>query len=104
MSVRIRPGAFDVENCVSPRPGGERGVTVAGTTFSYPSAVITGSDQASAAPALIGQLVQKFIKGGVACTLMAYGQTGSGKTYTMFGPAGALTEASVTQAGGRGAR
>ena len=99
VSVRIRPGAFD-DDCVAPRPGGEGGVTVAGTTFGYPSAVITGSDQASAAPALIGQLVQKFIKGGVACTLMAYGQTGSGKTYTMFGPAGALTEASVTQAGG----
>ena len=59
--------------CAGPRPGGGGGVTVAGTTFGYPSAVITGSDQASAAPALIGPLVQKFIKGGVACTLMAYG-------------------------------
>ena len=41
----------------------------------------------------------KFIR-GTACTLMAYGQTGSGKTYTMFGPAGALTEASLEQAAG----
>ena len=68
--------------------------------FQYPSSVIEGSDQTAMSSALTGDLVRKFIRGGTACTLMAYGQTGSGKTYTMFGPAGALTEASLEQAAG----
>ena len=68
--------------------------------FQYPSSIIEGSDQTAMSSALTGDLVRKFIRGGTACTLMAYGQTGSGKTYTMFGPAGALTEASLEQAAG----
>lgn len=68
--------------------------------FQYPSSVIEGSDQTAMTSALTADLVRKFIRGGTACTLMAYGQTGSGKTYTMFGPAGALTEASLEQAAG----
>jgi hypothetical protein len=85
VSVRIRPG-FGIE------------AREAAQQFVFPANVIEGSDQASASAALLGRLVQRFIKGGTSCTLMAYGQTGSGKTYTMFGPTGALTEASLEQA------
>ena len=93
VSVRIRPGG----SAVAPAEGG--GVTCGGNAFAFPAAVLTGSEQASV-DALLSELTRKFIQGGIACTLMAYGQTGSGKTYTMLGPPGSLTEASLEQAAG----
>lgn len=93
VSVRIRPDGSAVTLC-------RGGIECGGTAFGFPANVIEGSDQVAAGAALVSNLVRKFVRGGISCTLMAYGQTGSGKTYTMFGPTGSLTEAAVTQAGG----
>ena len=95
VSVRIRPATSSA--AVTPTSDG---IQCKSTTFAFPTAVIEGSEQAAAASALLTNLTQRFVRGGIACTLMAYGQTGSGKTYTMFGPTGALTEASLEQAAG----
>lgn len=93
VSVRIRPGGS------AAAPIGDGAITCCGASFGFPAAVITGSEQASV-EVLLSDLRRKFIQGGIACTLMAYGQTGSGKTYTMLGPPGSLTEASLAQAAG----
>ncbi|CAE8612175.1 unnamed protein product, partial [Polarella glacialis] len=69
-------------------------ISVRGQCFSYPAAVITGSDQKAAYEAAAAPLVAG-VQQGINCTLLAYGQTGSGKTHTMFGPTGCLTEASL---------
>jgi len=92
--VRVRPNGDAVVPC-----GG--GVACGGSTFGFPVSVIEGSDQATATTAVLSDLLSKFVSGGTSCTLMAYGQTGSGKTYTMFGPTGSLTEASLEQSAGR---
>lgn len=94
VSVRIRPGG----SAVTPS-GNSGGIACGSTAFGYPAHVIQGSDQA-ATSVLSSNLLDKFVRGGMSCTLMAYGQTGSGKTYTMFGPPGSLTEASLEQAAG----
>lgn len=95
VSVRIRPGGNSVART---SPG--TSVVVNGTNFTFPTAVLEGSDQAIAYQALASSLVRRFCEGGLSCTLAAYGQTGSGKTHTLFGPPGALTEASLEQAHG----
>ena len=92
VSVRIRPGG----SAVAPSAGG--GIACRGHSFAYPHSVLCGSDQPGVGTELLSRLVRQFVRGGISCTLMAYGQTGSGKTYTMFGPTGALTEASLDQA------
>jgi len=98
VSVRVRPSEGAPSGIgVMPQNGG---ITCGTSTFGYPAHVLQGSDQAEAGAALLTDLMLKFIRGGTSCTLMAYGQTGSGKTYTMFGPPGGLTEASLEQAGG----
>lgn len=93
VSVRIRPGG----TAVAPVAGG---IECGGAVFGYPVNVLEGSDQEGAATALVSGLVRRFLRGGISCTLLAYGQTGSGKTYTMFGPPGSLTEASLEKASG----
>ena len=50
-------------------------------TFTYPAAVVTGSDQVGAFNTLAQHLLRQTEQ-GYSCTLIAYGQTGSGKTYT----------------------
>ena len=87
VAVRIRPGDSDAS------------ARAAAASFGFPTSVIEGSDQASVSAAL-SEPIRRFVRGGTSCTLMAYGQTGSGKTYTMFGPPGSLTEASLEQAAG----
>ena len=87
VSVRIRPAFGSAARDVV-------------SEFKYPAHVLEGPDQESASAALLGGLLPRFLRGGTSCTLMAYGQTGSGKTYTMLGPPGALTEASLDQAAG----
>ncbi len=88
VAVRIRPGDSDAS------------ARAAAASFGFPTSVIEGSDQASVSAALLSEPIRRFVRGGTSCTLMAYGQTGSGKTYTMFGPPGSLTEASLEQASG----
>lgn len=96
LSVRIRP-CKEPSSAVDVALDGKLVVSPSGDSFSYPSHVVKGSDQAVAFDALASVLIDRA-RAGFNCTLMAYGQTGSGKTYTMFGPAGCLTEASVQQA------
>ena len=94
VAVRLRPTTQ--EATIVPRP---LGVETRGRLYRFPSAVIMGSDQQQAYDALAAPLVARLHE-GYSTTLLAYGQTGSGKTHTMFGPPGALTEASLLQAGG----
>lgn len=63
------------------------------------SAIVEGSDQELAYNRIARPLLDD-LRRGYSCTLCAYGQTGSGKTHSVFGPAGCLTVASVTQAEG----
>ena len=94
VSVRIKPtgterSAVNVNN---------NKVQVGGKQFSYPKAVICGSNQTIAYNAIAKRLLNKLDE-GYSVTLLAYGQTGSGKTHTMFGPPGSLTERSLTTVG-----
>ena len=57
-----------------------------------------GSDQKVAFESVTARLLARLHQ-GYSVTLLAYGQTGSGKTYTMFGPTGSLSEASLVEAG-----
>ena len=59
-------------------------ISVRDKTFTYPAAVVTGSDQVGAFNTLAQHLLRQTEQ-GYSCTLIAYGQTGSGKTYTMLG-------------------
>ena len=86
--------------CVALGPGTRVGVP--GGAFDYAEHALGGSDQQRAFEALGLPLVSR-LRAGYDCTLLVYGQTGSGKTYTMFGPEGSLTEASLEAAGGGGA-
>ena len=67
--------------------------------FRAVDSVVTGSDQAEAFATIASPLLAR-LHDGYSCTLLAYGQTGSGKTHTMFGPPGALTEASLAASAG----
>ena len=84
VAVRVRPLATSATRDV---PNSVKG-------FSYPSSVIVGSDQSTCFDAVGAPLLSKMAQ-GFNTTLLAYGQTGSGKTYTVFGPTGSLTEASL---------
>ena len=100
VSVRLRPPLSNhtSQKCVT-LCDGNGNISVGNKTFTYPSAVVTGSDQVGAFNTLANHLLRQTEQ-GYSCTLIAYGQTGSGKTYTMFGPTGSLTEASVDNANG----
>ena len=65
VSVRIRPGG----NSCWPT---ERGITVGNMSFGFPKHVIAGSNQADT-EVLASNLLDKFLSGGMSCTLMAYG-------------------------------
>ena len=95
VSVRVRPGAASTIS-LDPSDGHIR---INGRSFGYASSVVKGSDQIVAYESLGVDLFGK-LRDGYDCTLLAYGQTGSGKTYTMFGPPGSLTEASLAKAKG----
>jgi hypothetical protein len=69
-------------------------LSVSTSSFSYLSSIITGSDQLTSYSTL-GSPIEANLRANLNCTIVAYGQTGSGKTYTMFGPAGALTQDSL---------
>ena len=94
VAVRLRPPSTDQAVFVD----ASGTVDVGGRPFRV-GTVVQGSDQMGAYEALAAPLVDSLM-GGYSCTLLAYGQTGSGKTHTMFGPPGALTEASLAEAGG----
>jgi hypothetical protein len=99
VSVRLRPplhGSTRRDGLATVCDGSSH-ISVRDKTFTYPSAVVVGSNQVGAFNTLAQQLVTKTEQ-GFSCTLIAYGQTGSGKTYTMFGPTGCLTESSVDEA------
>jgi hypothetical protein len=102
VSVRVRPAppsaAGDKTIQISPNGGVRVG---GGDTFAFASSVVEGSDQAVAHANLAANLLVRLDQ-GYSCTLVAYGQTGSGKTHTMFGPAGSLTEASLSTCGAGG--
>ena len=89
VSVRVRPQL---------RGGGGAGdahaVPASVRAFAYPTAVIVGSNQQTAFDA-VGAPLMRRMREGYNTTLLAYGQTGSGKTYTVFGPTGSLSEASL---------
>ena len=95
VSIRVRPGkessTIDVDE--------DGNILINGRQFGYAKSVVKGSDQAVAYHALGSNLFHK-LREGYNCTLLAYGQTGSGKTYSMFGPRGSLTEASLAEANG----
>ena len=48
----------------------------------------------------VGAPLLRRMREGYNTTLLAYGQTGSGKTYTVFGPTGSLSEASLGEGAG----
>ena len=101
VSVKVRPQQLgEGPSCVALGPGTRVGVP--GGAFDYAEHALGGSDQQRAFEALGLPLVSR-LRAGYDCTLLVYGQTGSGKTYTMFGPEGSLTEASLEAAGGGGA-
>ena len=58
------------------RPSFGTAAREAAAAFNFPAHVLEGSDQAGAAEALLGGLVDKFVHGGTSCTLMAYGRDG----------------------------
>jgi len=95
VSVRIRPPRSGLSaSAVEINDHGD--ILVGEARFAYAAQVVCGSDQAVAYDAIALPLLS-CLKEGFSCTLLAYGQTGSGKTHTMFGPAGALTEASLSE-------
>ena len=53
--------------------------------FSYPTAIVLGSDQETCFRQ-VGEDLLRRLSEGFSCTLLAYGQTGSGKTYTVCLP------------------
>ena len=69
-------------------------------SFSYPSTVVVGSNQSQCFEAVGAPLLARMTE-GYNTTILAYGQTGSGKTYTMFGPTGSLSEASLNGLNGK---
>ena len=77
-------------------PTSNSSLDIAGREFDYLHSVVTGSDQPRTFH-LIGAPLLDALRRGYSCTLLAYGQTGSGKTYTIFGPTGSLTEASLSE-------
>ena len=97
--VRVRP-------LLSSKPAGPPSLTVTaqggivawGRPFEYPSSIVQGSSQQIAYDSIAPRLLSR-LQEGYSVTLLAYGQTGSGKTYTMFGPAGSLSETALEQAG-----
>jgi hypothetical protein len=98
VSVRVRPpSSTGAAAGIYVSESGD--VTAKGKEFSYAQAVVIGSDQSKAYQAICAPMVSRLLE-GYSCTLLAYGQTGSGKTYTMFGPPGSLTEASLVHASG----
>ena len=97
VSVRLKPASTAPGAAPPTVTATARGVTMMQKV--YEAAVVTGSDQAAAFDAIAAPLLA-WLRDGYSCTLLAYGQTGSGKTHTMFGPPGALTEASLAEAGG----
>ena len=101
VSVKARPQQVgEGLSAVGLGPGAR--VSVPGGEFTFAEHALGGSDQAHAFKALAEPMVDS-LRAGFDCTLLVYGQTGSGKTYTMFGPEGSLTEASLESAGGGGA-
>eukprot|EP00944_MAST-04C_sp_MAST-4C-sp1_P002077 g2077.t1 len=97
VAVRVRPPLDKGSQELAATCDSSGNVNIRNKTFTYPYAVVTGSDQVSAFDSLAQHLFAKT-QSGYSCTLIAYGQTGSGKTYTMFGPTGCLTESSVDKA------
>lgn len=97
VSVRVRPSSEEESGEMICQRG--KYLDVHGVQFDFPSRVVLGSDQNSSFDLLAVDMVHK-LESGFSCTLMAYGQTGSGKTYTMFGPAGCLTESELLRAQG----
>lgn len=71
------------------------------TSYQFADHVVCGSDQDICFDATSSRLMSQ-IQQGISCCLLAYGQTGSGKTYTMFGPAGELTETALNEAQRKG--
>ena len=97
MSVRLKPASA---SCAPPTISADsRGVVTPQKVFAAVDSVVTGSDQVEAFGAIASPLLAR-LRDGYSCTLLAYGQTGSGKTHTMFGPPGALTEASLAESAG----
>jgi len=101
VSVRVRPagtpGSSGAPSTVyGVHTGGEVRLMVSGSPAQAPGDVIEGSDQEQAWRVLAAPLIERLGE-GYSCCLVAYGQTGSGKTHTMFGPPGALTEASLRE-------
>ena len=97
VAVRVRPPLDKGSQELGATCDSSGNVNIRNKTFTYPYAVVTGSDQVAAFDSLAQHLFAKT-QSGYSCTLIAYGQTGSGKTYTMFGPTGCLTESSVDKA------
>ncbi len=94
VSVRLRPPTADTSAAAVDDNGG---LSVGSRTYGgFLSSIVTGSDQRTAFHSVAAPLLDK-LRQGYSCTLIAYGQTGSGKTHTIFGPTGALTEASLSE-------
>ena len=94
VSARLRPPAkHETQPAAEINTSGK--LAVDGRVYDgFLKSVVTGSDQAGAFASIAAPLLEQF-QHGYSCTLLAYGQTGSGKTYSIFGPTGSLTEASL---------
>jgi len=94
--VRVRPNfSEESSNCIDVTEEG--GVVTTDHSFTFANSIMIGAEQSVAFDALGAPLIDKLLVDGYNCSLLAYGQTGSGKTYTMFGPPGSLTEASLEE-------
>jgi hypothetical protein len=101
VSVRLKPASSQAS--AGPTiSANSRGVVTPQKVFEAVDSVVTGCDQVEAFDAIASPLLAR-LRDGYSCTLLAYGQTGSGKTHTMFGPPGALTEASLADSSAAGA-
>ena len=94
--MKKRTSTNNIEVTVRVRPSQQSNHSVPSdvSSFSYPTSIVVGSNQNDSFQT-IGQPLLSKMNHGYNTTLLAYGQTGSGKTYTVFGPTGSLTEASL---------
>ena len=96
--VRVRPLMSPTAGPSSLNVTSQGDIVASGRPFQYPSSIVQGSSQKIAYDSIAPRLLSR-LQDGYSVTLLAYGQTGSGKTYTMFGPAGSLSETALEQAG-----
>ncbi|GAA0175608.1 microtubule binding motor protein [Lithospermum erythrorhizon] len=94
--VRMRPPNKTVEEGeMIVQKLSEDTLTIGAHTFTFDSIADTEASQADIFQVVGAPLVENCLA-GFNSSVFAYGQTGSGKTYTVWGPANALLEESIS--------